>query len=75
MDRYLGQPMKGQASAGMFAGLTRAPAGLPMKQIPVADNHRGLHSMAPARQMTRTIALSQHTTQTARSTRSFTGEH
>ena len=34
MDRDLGRPNKSQASTGMFAGLTRAPAGLPMKQIP-----------------------------------------
>jgi len=34
MDRDLGRPKKSQASTGMFAGLTCAPAGLPMKQIP-----------------------------------------
>jgi hypothetical protein len=42
MDRDLGKPKKSKTSTGMFAGLTRAPAGLPMKQISNAYIHRRL---------------------------------
>jgi hypothetical protein len=34
MDRDFGKPEKSQASTGTFAGVMRAQAGLPMKQIP-----------------------------------------
>jgi hypothetical protein len=33
MDRDLGKPNKSKPNTGMFAGLARGSAGLPMKQI------------------------------------------
>ena len=64
MDRDLGRPKKSQASTGMFAGLTCAPAGLPMKQIGIAPIRQappaaGLSPTTPVRQTTRTAAPSK----------------
>jgi hypothetical protein len=64
MGRDLGKPKKSQTSTGMFAGLTRAPAGLPMKQIFTVLDPMGAcirqrpHRTAPVRQGTRTAASS-----------------
>jgi hypothetical protein len=49
MDRDPGKPKKQPASAGTFAWLTPDRAGLAMKQIRVADLHRGRLGTRPGK--------------------------
>jgi hypothetical protein len=61
MDRDLGKPKKSETSTGMFAGLTRAPADLPMKQT----SNAFVHSLLPGIQLEQRLPP-KRTTKTAR---------